>query len=142
MSRNIVLAYDGSDNASKALHSAIDLAKLYDAKLIVLNVQYNLATPHTKAFFSLEVIAEYQQALARDALAPALEALEKSGVNYETKVRIGIQDQEIVAEARESQALMIVMGTRGRGLIRGKLMGSVSFGVLHTADRPVLIVPE
>lgn len=142
MSKNILLAYDGSANATKALKQAIDIAKLYGAKLIVLNVQYSMATPHTKAFFSAETIAEYQQVLASDALASALEVLENAGIDYITKVRIGLQDREIVEEARQSEALMIVMGSRGLSLIHGKIMGSVSYGVLHSADRPVLIVPE
>lgn len=39
-------------------------------------------------------------------------------------------------------AAMLVVGTRGRGLILGGLLGSTSHGVLHRADIPVAVVPR
>ncbi len=36
--KNIVVAYDGSENAKRALDVAIDLAKRYEAKLTIIEV--------------------------------------------------------------------------------------------------------
>ena len=51
-------------------------------------------------------------------------------------------DEEIVAQAEELGAGLIVMGSRGLGGIRRALMGSVSDSVVRHAHCPVLIVRE
>jgi nucleotide-binding universal stress UspA family protein len=48
----------------------------------------------------------------------------------------------ILAAAREHDVATIVMGRRGIGGAERVLLGSVSNGVLHGAERPVVIVPE
>jgi nucleotide-binding universal stress UspA family protein len=49
--------------------------------------------------------------------------------------------QELSAAGREHRACLIAAGTRGRGPVRSELLGSVSSGVVQTADRPVMLVP-
>jgi nucleotide-binding universal stress UspA family protein len=49
--------------------------------------------------------------------------------------------QELSAAGREHRACLIAAGTRGRGPIRAELLGSVSSGVVQTAERPVMLVP-
>ena len=48
----------------------------------------------------------------------------------------------ILSAAREHDVVAIVMGRRGISGAERALLGSVSNGVLHGADRPVVIVPE
>ncbi len=48
----------------------------------------------------------------------------------------------ILAVAREHDVVAIVMGRRGISGAERALLGSVSNGVLHGADRPVVVVPE
>jgi len=48
----------------------------------------------------------------------------------------------ILAVAREHDVVTIVMGRRGIGGVERALLGSESNGVLHGADRPVVVVPE
>ena len=47
--------------------------------------------------------------------------------------------ETIIAEAKENDASLIVMGTRGLGNIRRTILGSVSDFVLHHAHCPVTI---
>ena len=50
--------------------------------------------------------------------------------------------EELARAARAQQACMAVVGTRGRGPLRGQLFGSVSTGLVRTAGRPVMLVSE
>jgi nucleotide-binding universal stress UspA family protein len=49
--------------------------------------------------------------------------------------------RELAAAGREHRACLIATGTRGRGPIRAELFGSVSSGLVQTAERPVMLVP-
>jgi nucleotide-binding universal stress UspA family protein len=46
----------------------------------------------------------------------------------------------LIALAEELDAKAIVAGSRGRSAIAAAVLGSVSTGLLHHTDRPVLIV--
>jgi nucleotide-binding universal stress UspA family protein len=49
---------------------------------------------------------------------------------------------ELARAARERRACLAVVGTRGRGPLRGQLFGSVSAGLVRAAGRPVVLVSE
>ncbi len=48
----------------------------------------------------------------------------------------------ILQAARELDADVVVVGTRGLGGVKSYLLGSISHAVLQHADRPVLVVPS
>jgi nucleotide-binding universal stress UspA family protein len=48
--------------------------------------------------------------------------------------------ERVLAAAREHDADVIVMGSRGRGDLAGLVLGSTAHKVIHLADRPVLVV--
>jgi nucleotide-binding universal stress UspA family protein len=48
----------------------------------------------------------------------------------------------LVGYARERQAALVVVGSRGRSALREILLGSVAMATLHRAHRPVLVVPQ
>jgi nucleotide-binding universal stress UspA family protein len=50
--------------------------------------------------------------------------------------------EQLARVARERRACLAVTGTRGRGSLRGELLGSVSKGLVRTAGRPVMLVSE
>lgn len=45
----------------------------------------------------------------------------------------------LVAKAKEFEATMIIIGSRGQGKLRRTIMGSISDYVLHHSDVPVMI---
>ena len=61
-------------------------------------------------------------------------------------VRVHVEDgdpvEELARAAREQRACLAVVGTRGRGPLRGQLFGSVSTGLVRAAGRPVMLVSE
>ena len=65
---------------------------------------------------------------------------EKSPVpNVQTMVKGGIPAEVIVQTAKDEDASMIIIGSRGKR-VSHLFMGSVSREVANTADRPVMIV--
>jgi nucleotide-binding universal stress UspA family protein len=59
-------------------------------------------------------------------------------------VRLHIEDGDavegLVRAAHEQRACVVVTGTRGRGPLRGELLGSVSTGLVRDAGRPVMLI--
>ena len=80
---------------------------------------------------------------AEAAVTSAVESLTGAGVRAHGEVRdtlFGHAAREIVQDAKEHQADVIVMGSRGRGDLTGLVLGSTAHKVIHLADRPVLVV--
>ncbi len=75
MKQDILVPYDGSDNATQALRVAIEMARAFREKVVLLNVQPSFETPHTKRFFSQEQIEDYRLQMANESLQPGEEIL-------------------------------------------------------------------
>lgn len=143
MTTKILVPVDGSENAKHALQTAMTLASAYESPLIILlNVQLSLESVHTKMFFSKNEIESYLTELGEGILVSYLPLLEGSGISYEKSIQIGDPKHEIIQAANEMEVDHIVMGARGLGPIKGKILGSVSFWVLHHTRCPVTIVPS
>ena len=145
MFNKILVALDGSDHATKALGTAIEMAQRCDSEMIL--------------FYALQVRslrAEYEQVVtkaARDAYREAgnqqkediLSRAEKlardQGVDRVSQLCIeGEPARSIIRAARENDIELIVMGTRGLTGLRELAMGSVAHNVTSAADCPVLVV--
>jgi nucleotide-binding universal stress UspA family protein len=69
--------------------------------------------------------------------------LAQAGVKAHGEIRntiFGYAAREIINDAGEVGADIIVMGSRGRGDLAGLLLGSTAHKVIHLSDRPVLVV--
>jgi nucleotide-binding universal stress UspA family protein len=78
---------------------------------------------------------------ARVALGRAHELVAQEEVDAEQEILEGAADRAVEL-ARDRNAPLIVVGSRGLGAVAGALLGSVSSPVIHRADRPVLVVPR
>lgn len=85
--------------------------------------------------------------LGADLYAAAVEALgsERDREPLDLKVSLVVDEGEpvdvLAGAGRERAATLIVTGTRGRSVLSSALLGSVSVGVVRTADRRVALVP-
>jgi nucleotide-binding universal stress UspA family protein len=135
--QTIVVGYDESEPARRALLRAADLAKSFGGKLVVTSVARALvpAGHGLGPEDPVDTLAEHDQQL-RHASA----FLAEQGVEAEYRTGLGDPGHEIVRLAEELDADMIVVGTREPGFI-ARLFGlSVSGDVQRHAHCDVLIV--
>ena len=57
-------------------------------------------------------------------------------------VRIGEPKDEIIKMAEEIKPDLLILGTRGMGLIKRLLLGSVSEYCIHHSNYPILLIPD
>ena len=134
-----MLGYDGSEGAKAALTEALALAKA-------------LGTSVTLAF-GYEAAGLLRRRAGRPARRhrgdrqrrPCEEGLDAAkaidpSVEVRAETVAGRPADSLIAMAERDHARMIVVGHHGGGTVRGAIMGSVTFKVLHDAPCPVLVV--
>jgi len=136
--RAILVAYDGSEIAKRAVSWAIQLAKALDAKLYVLYVVN--VPPEVRAFLTAGTILNEALKSGMKILEQVKPELDKEGVRYELVVEIGDPGEKIVEFADKINADLIVMGHRGLSGIKKLLVGSVCDKVIKCSTKPVLVV--
>jgi nucleotide-binding universal stress UspA family protein len=135
----ILVAYDGSGEAERALDWAANLAKgLQGSSVTVLSVAPTLdAAPRIADAVDPSSSVDRHRSQAEKAAA----RLAASEVKPETLVRAGNPAEEILNVADEQGFDIIILGHRGMSATRRFLMGSVSERVVRHATHPVLVIP-
>lgn len=135
---HLVVATDGSESAELAVTEAVKVARALGGRVVFVYVRGALGA--LGAPFYQEKLSE-QMTYARAALDRARALSDDHDVEADEEILEGDAAEHIVELARARDAALIVIGSRGHGAVTGALLGSVSSGVLHRADRPVLVVP-
>jgi nucleotide-binding universal stress UspA family protein len=140
--RHILCAVDFSDSSLRALRHALALAEEADAHVRVLHVlelqpesdvpEMPILTANLKAYHD-----QLKQA-ARQRLAASIPEDVREYCTVEEGVATGKPYVEILREAREGNADLIVMGVRGRSAADVVLFGSTTQHVVRQATCPVL----
>jgi nucleotide-binding universal stress UspA family protein len=141
--KTILVPTDFSEPSERALGSAIDFARAFQAGIELVHVYveptYVLPPPvdvATFPFIAADVLSKVQEGLDRER-----ERVRAAGIACETTALTGRAAPEIVSHARKIGADMIVMGTHGRSGIEHAILGSVAERVVHHSPCPVLVVP-
>ncbi len=140
----ILLATDGSQEATLAARTAIDIAEKTGSELHVVLVGLSVSLVGMGPAEIADIPGPRQEELTEEAqrlLDTQLKQIEAAGGTVtQAHLRIGKADEEIIGLAEELDAGLIVIGSRGLGGIRRVLMGSVSDSVVRHAHCPVLVV--
>jgi nucleotide-binding universal stress UspA family protein len=132
----IVVAVDGSKEGGKTVPAAIELATKFGSALTVVHVR-----EHTKYEGSDVDLGPDQPA---DQLMEAvLGQIRAAGLDARGEIRRvspGDTPEQIVSVAKDVDADLIVMGTRGMTEWKSMLLGGVANKVIHHAHCPVLLV--
>jgi nucleotide-binding universal stress UspA family protein len=135
--KTIVVGYDGTEPAQRALERAADLAQAFGSKLVVTSVAPVLISPGRTmgAIDPADPEEEHERELAQ-----ARAFLDQRGIQAEYQPAVGEPAETILEVAERDNADLIVVGTRELNVIQRLLGQSVSAAVARRADRDVLIV--
>jgi len=138
-----ILAVDGSDNSYEAVHIMKYLARAEQLTLLHALDVPRPAYPEMLPEVAEEIYKTLEQTMKEDGerLLKRVESLLPLHAGPTTKqLRIGSPAKTILSMAEEQKADLIVMGARGLGPIKERLLGSVSHRILTLAPCSTLIV--
>ena len=139
-SLGVAVGSDGSDQARIAIVKAAEEAQRMGVGLRLVNA----LAPYTGALTWVPAAVDFE------AMHREIDELQNRAIQW---IRGHFPDLEITAERIDGSPVqvlleagenadLVVVGTRGRGGLRGMLLGSISQGVLHSSQNPVMIVPD
>ena len=132
----VVAGVDSSAHAVKVLSRAIDEARRREAELHVVHV-FNPPMIYMEVPIDMGEIAEGERKAVWTQLEPALS---RAGVPV-TRVDLdGYPPDVLVAYATDVDAVVLVLGTRGRGDFASLILGSTSHRAIQLATCDVLVV--
>jgi nucleotide-binding universal stress UspA family protein len=164
--KTIVVGYDGSEEAERALGRAADVAQAFSARLLVINVTSSVDVPvAVSAFEPAATLAPPVAAgpvtmggpvplpearperappepreLARQQLERARMSLASRRVEAEYLVEVGDPVERLLEVADGNDADLIVVGSREHGFLERLLGHGVDQAVARRAARDVLLV--
>jgi nucleotide-binding universal stress UspA family protein len=162
--KTIVVGYDASDAAERALRRAAEIAEVFSARLVVVSVSASAYAP--AAVSALEPTTELvppaaagpvapagsvplpepvpappePEELARRQLEQARMSLASRNVETEYVVELGDPAECLLAGADERDADLIVVGSREHGFLERLLHHPVDEAVARRSERDVLLV--
>jgi nucleotide-binding universal stress UspA family protein len=137
MAFTIVVGYDGSDGAKAALDEAVDLARRLSGELLI-----TYAFGGRKQYAGAPLTPRQAlRDLGQRLLDEAMERVAGSGVDARPVLVDDNSYRGLISVAEQHDAGMIVVGTYGEFLFSGVLLGSTPYRLVHSATRPVLVVP-
>ncbi|MBV9938324.1 MAG: Nramp family divalent metal transporter [Acidobacteriaceae bacterium] len=133
---SILVSLDHSEADREALGNALVLARMHDAKIILLHVEEGVTSQMFGSLSSTAEIAEGQ-----DYLDNVAESLREQNVSVHTVVRHGRSPaREISAVVHEIQPDLLIMASHGHRGFKDLLFGTTINSVRHLVNVPLLIV--
>jgi nucleotide-binding universal stress UspA family protein len=137
--RRILVPFDGSDGARRALSRALSLARDRGAEVITISVDEH--TPrYAKGVGEVEEEDALREQYFAELTSEATRVAEQMGMGLRTVTAVGHAAQSILQCARDQGAELIVIGHSGHSGLWGSLLGSTTARVVDQAECDVLVV--
>jgi len=135
--KKILVPLDDSQNSQRGLDQAIYLARQCGATLTGISVIDHLPVSgiHNVNSWRKNWIKQ-----AKSRLAKARRHAAHSEVDLNEKIAYGYAGNEIAEHARKNKFDLIVIGSRGRGIVKETFLGSTSHYVVQKSKVPIVVV--
>ncbi|SEA46872.1 Universal stress protein family protein [Desulfuromusa kysingii] len=138
----VLTAIDFSDSSDNAFQMALSLAKSFSAKLLVVHV---INEPvDLRGFYVPHISFEKLEEEIEEGAHKMMESFCRKNLaefkNYECHIVAGLPFEQIIQQADEKSADLIVIGTHGRTGFDHVLFGSTAEKVVRKSKVPVLTV--
>jgi len=143
---SILVATDFSDAAQHAVDYAVDLAKHFEAEVILLhafNVEVPIASPMMSGGYVLP--DGFFEQIGKQARLQVENRAKEIGEKGVRATGVALDEPAYLAitgEAERRSVDLVVMGTRGLTGLKHVALGSVADKVVRTAPCPVITVPD
>jgi len=141
----IMVAVDGCEHSDRIVDTAIGLAKMMSAKIVLTYVSPKIAIPeqYVDAIKADEPdIEAYYQEFSERMLGGLDQRVRKQNVSVEEIFGTGNPAEFILSKAKERKDSMIVIGVHGlHNIGRLRALGSTSRRVIENSPIPVVAVP-
>ena len=134
---NILVPLDGSGDSQKALLQACDLAKNYQANLILV---YVVDKSHSLNLLDRKEYLEILRKFGNKVLIKGKQTAKNKGLDVTTIMKEGNISNEIVKLAKNKKCNLIIVGSKGLGATARFLLGSISNKLANNSPCSVLIV--
>jgi len=150
MYNKILVPLDCSKYAETSLKVAIEIAKKFNSSLSLVHVvssrkEYSRSgiTGKIRVKCSLNEVTDKDiPKICNALLDTSRNTVTAEGVSVNTILKEGKVVEEILNIIKEGEFDLVVMGSRGQGLIKELFLGSVSKGVIQEAICPVLLTRD
>ena len=138
--QKILVPFDGSEQSNEAIAYAADIARRYEASIMIMYVDHPLtyALPPGYDLPSRELLERIQASIERE-VARHLDVTARA-LRVQTLVQRGDPVTEILRCATNDGYQLIVMGTHRRTALARAVLGSVTETIVRHAPCPVLAV--
>jgi len=134
----IAVGTDGSPTASMAVEAAVEMARRFDAKLVLLSAFKNSRNVSAQGHTDVELQwTTNRDARVREILARTEEQLRDAKVDCRTMIDEGDPADVLIRLAEECDADLLVIGNQG---LQRRILGSVPNTVTHRAQCSVYVV--
>jgi nucleotide-binding universal stress UspA family protein len=135
----VIVGVDGSADSVAALRFAFEAAERQQIGVTVVHT-WDLDVDATAASLAWSVDWDQADEQERAVVAEALAGLAADFPTVDVRRHV-VRGHPVAELVRQSEnAALLVLGTRGRGTVKGMVLGSVSQKVLHDAHCPVAVV--
>ena len=136
MISTVAVGTDGSDTAAEALKMASEVARRFDARIVLLSA-FDESRASRKPTDPEGEWSYSPASRLREILSRAEEDLRKEGLEVSTRIDAGDPAEVLVRLAEECDADVLVVGNKG---MQRRVLGSVPNTVTHKAPCSVIIV--
>ena len=137
MISTIAVGTDGSETAESAVNVAAEMARRFDAKLVLVSAYGDPAPGSSGGRVDESEFAWNPAAQLREVLARTERTLRDDGIDCVTRTGKGDPAKALVKIAEDCNADLLVIGNKG---MRRRVLGSVPNSVTHKAGCSVLVV--